>query len=194
MSEYTVLHTILDRGQSHLCLCFRSDSSEIYAPRPIRALHAETRRWLGTSEMGSPASSRAVSPDSEVVVFPTGSKFRSASSASTSSSRRVHRSMSFSSLKENGQGQVPASPTKRRSSRLTGIGEDVGGDPTRSTTSRSEGSTEVGMARRWVKWMHAQGLRDWVVLTSVSASILVKWTIGLGSYSGKFCFTASPTM
>jgi alpha-1,3-glucosyltransferase len=65
-------------------------------------------------------------------------------------------------------------------SRLTGIGEadDEAAQP------RAE-PRETGMARRWVKWMHTQNLRVWVVPSAVLASIWVKWCIGLGSYSGK---------
>lgn len=41
------------------------------------------------------------------------------------------------------------------------------------------------MGRRWVRWMHKHGLKRWVVPCAVLASVWVKWSIGLGSYSGQ---------
>ncbi|KAH9936376.1 ALG6, ALG8 glycosyltransferase family-domain-containing protein [Fomitopsis serialis] len=46
------------------------------------------------------------------------------------------------------------------------------------------------MGRRWVRWMHKQGLKRWVVPCAVLASVWVKWSIGLGSYSGQTGYTA----
>lgn len=42
----------------------------------------------------------------------------------------------------------------------------------------------TGMARRWVRVMHKGNLRKWTVPSAILAAILVKWTTGLGSYSG----------
>ncbi|EMD39848.1 glycosyltransferase family 57 protein [Gelatoporia subvermispora B] len=44
---------------------------------------------------------------------------------------------------------------------------------------------EGGMGKRWVRWMHKQGLKRFVVLSSVLAAVWVKWAVGLGSYSGQ---------
>ncbi|THH19193.1 hypothetical protein EW146_g1921 [Bondarzewia mesenterica] len=42
-----------------------------------------------------------------------------------------------------------------------------------------------GMGRRWLRWMHRHGMRDWVLLCAVLGSALVKWSVGLGTYSGQ---------
>jgi alpha-1,3-glucosyltransferase len=116
--------------------------------------------------MGSPASSRAVSPEvpTSPGIFP--GKYGSV--------RRRKRSLSFGSLH-------PDDPASNRPGRLAGIGEDVDSE----AATRKEPS-EIGMGRRWVKWMHNQGLREWVVPCAVLFSMWVKWAVGLGSYSGQF--------
>lgn len=43
---------------------------------------------------------------------------------------------------------------------------------------------EQGFGRRWLRWMHKNGVRHWVVPCTLLASALVRWCIGLGSYSG----------
>jgi alpha-1,3-glucosyltransferase len=43
---------------------------------------------------------------------------------------------------------------------------------------------EQGFGRRWLRWMHKNGVKHWVVPCTLLASILVRWCIGLGSYSG----------
>ncbi len=45
---------------------------------------------------------------------------------------------------------------------------------------------EQGLGRRWLRWMHKNGLKNWVVPCTLLASAVVRWCIGLGSYSGKF--------
>ncbi len=43
---------------------------------------------------------------------------------------------------------------------------------------------EPAMGRRWLRWMHKRGLKQWVVPGIMGASTLVKLLIGLGPYSG----------
>lgn len=43
---------------------------------------------------------------------------------------------------------------------------------------------EQGFGRRWLRWMHKNGVKHWVVPCTLIASALVRWCIGLGSYSG----------
>jgi alpha-1,3-glucosyltransferase len=43
---------------------------------------------------------------------------------------------------------------------------------------------EQGFGRRWLRWMHKNGVKHWVVPCTLLASVLVRWCIGLGSYSG----------
>ena len=42
----------------------------------------------------------------------------------------------------------------------------------------------TAMGRRWIRWMHKRGIEEWVVPGVIAASTLVKFAIGLGSYSG----------
>lgn len=41
------------------------------------------------------------------------------------------------------------------------------------------------MARRWVRWMHKHGIKNYVIPAAVLGAALIKWCIGLGSYSGQ---------
>ncbi len=43
---------------------------------------------------------------------------------------------------------------------------------------------EMSMGRVWVRWMHKRNMKGWVVPALVAVSTLLKWCIGLGSYSG----------
>jgi hypothetical protein len=43
---------------------------------------------------------------------------------------------------------------------------------------------EQGFGRRWLRWMYKSGVKHWVVPCTLLASVLVRWCIGLGSYSG----------
>jgi len=43
---------------------------------------------------------------------------------------------------------------------------------------------EQGFGRRWLRWMHRNGVKHWVVPCTLLASVLVRWYIGLGPYSG----------
>ncbi|KAF8158135.1 ALG6, ALG8 glycosyltransferase family-domain-containing protein [Crassisporium funariophilum] len=43
----------------------------------------------------------------------------------------------------------------------------------------------MGMGRRWIRWLHKGGMKAWVVPGIIGASTLVKFAIGLGSYSGQ---------
>ena len=43
---------------------------------------------------------------------------------------------------------------------------------------------EQAFGRRWSCWMHRNGVKHWVVPCTLLASVLVRWCIGLGSYSG----------
>ena len=56
--------------------------------------------------------------------------------------------------------------------------------------SRASGKTheseETAMGRRWIRWMHKRAIKQWVVPGIVAASTLIKFAIGLGSYSGGY--------
>jgi len=58
---------------------------------------------------------------------------------------------------------------------------------------------EQGLGRRWLRWMHKNGVKHWVVPCTLLASVLVRWCIGLGPYSGTLtkttcqrCLTSNP--
>ena len=40
------------------------------------------------------------------------------------------------------------------------------------------------LARRWVRWMHKNRMKHWIIPCSVLAAVGVKWATGLGPYSG----------
>lgn len=41
-----------------------------------------------------------------------------------------------------------------------------------------------GWGRRWIRWMHHNGMRTYVTPCIVLGAALVKWSVGLGGYSG----------
>jgi alpha-1,3-glucosyltransferase len=49
---------------------------------------------------------------------------------------------------------------------------------------------EQGSGRRWLRWMHKNGVKHWVVPCTLLASVLVRWCMGLASYSGTLTKTA----
>jgi alpha-1,3-glucosyltransferase len=42
----------------------------------------------------------------------------------------------------------------------------------------------IGAGRRFVRWMHRNNMKSWVIPSAIAASTLVKWCIGFGTYSG----------
>lgn len=44
---------------------------------------------------------------------------------------------------------------------------------------------EGGFARRWIKWMHKGGIKQWILPCVLLTTTWVKWATGLGSYSGR---------
>ena len=60
-------------------------------------------------------------------------------------------------------------------------GTTVGTERSNGKVHEAEGDA---MGRRWIRWMHKSGMKEWVVPGVIAASTLVKFAIGLGSYSG----------
>ncbi|KAI0917254.1 hypothetical protein AcW1_010352 [Taiwanofungus camphoratus] len=136
--------------------------SEILAPIPQRhyTLQAsESRYWLGSPTL-SAASSRPVSPLS----LPAN-----ATSPQQKSQRRLSHQLSFSALMD----QEPRG----------------GSHYAHATHALPSGERKVeamgGLGKRWVRWMHKQGMKYLVIPSTVLASVWVKWIVGLGSYSGQ---------
>jgi alpha-1,3-glucosyltransferase len=57
----------------------------------------------------------------------------------------------------------------------------VDAKPSSGKVYEAEGTA---MGRRWIRWMHKRGIEEWVIPGVIAASTLVKFAIGLGSYSG----------
>ena len=104
---------------------------------------------------------RTPSPSSSRAISPS-SPVRGGFSLSRGSGRQHYRYTSFSTVTSTVMGTA-------------GAGAGEGGQGARE---------ELGFGRRWLRWMHKNGVRHWVVPCTLIASALVRWCIGLGSYSG----------
>lgn len=51
--------------------------------------------------------------------------------------------------------------------------------------AKEHGGWEGGFARRWVRWMHKEGIKHWILPCVLLTATWVKWAVSLGSYSGK---------
>lgn len=56
------------------------------------------------------------------------------------------------------------------------------------TAAKDYEPEETATGRRWIRWMHKCGIKQWIVPGIIAASTLVKVAIGLGSYSGVHCW------
>jgi alpha-1,3-glucosyltransferase len=54
----------------------------------------------------------------------------------------------------------------------------------RTSSDKVHEADGAAMGRRWIRWMHKRGIKEWVIPGVIAASTLVKFAIGLGSYSG----------
>ncbi len=133
-----------------------TDRSEIVAPVPRRhhILQTESRHWLGTPPL-SPYSP-PVSPFSATATSPARSR------------KRISQTLSLNNL----SGHDP-----RRAS-------SAAHPPSLHPYKEHKSEDDRSMARRWLRWMHQENMKAWIVPSLVLASIWVKWAVGLGSYSG----------
>ncbi|KJA21176.1 glycosyltransferase family 57 protein [Hypholoma sublateritium FD-334 SS-4] len=145
----------------------QSDTPLILAPTPQRHLieSSASQRWLNTPPM-SATSSRPSSPQaafSQSSAYPTTRIRRRLSSNHT-------RSFSALLAAEKSE-QVPVLPSLRGGlHRVSGRGLEP---------------EETGGGRRWIRWMHKRGIKTWVVPGVIAGAALLKFAIGLGSYSGQ---------
>ena len=51
--------------------------------------------------------------------------------------------------------------------------------------AKGRGEWESGFAREWIRWMHREGIKHWILPCLLLTTSWIKWAIGLGSYSGK---------
>lgn len=140
---------------------FDGGPSFIVAPVPRR--HLTLQRSESQHWLGSPP----LSPVS--AVSRTLSPLSHTSTSPTFSRRRY--SSSFAALVDSGARHTPS----------------FGGS--RSRTQSDPVREDTGLVRRWTRWMSKQGLRRHVMPLIIVSSTLIKWSVGLGSYSGMCCGT-----
>ncbi|KAJ1303281.1 hypothetical protein OPQ81_011478 [Rhizoctonia solani] len=69
----------------------------------------------------------------------------------------------------------PLNPTRGRTPSLASIGSE----------STLHGQPHESFARRFVRWMARNGLREWTPWVIVAGTVLVRCAVGLGGYSGE---------
>ncbi|KAF8195559.1 glycosyltransferase family 57 protein [Pholiota molesta] len=140
-----------------------AQSNVILAPTPRRHLleSSASQHWLHTPPL-SAISSRPSSPPPG---FPQSRRLSSTHS----------RARSFSAVLEidKSQQQMRVSPSLSIRSGL------------HHTAAKDHEPEETATGRRWIRWMHKRGIKQWIVPGIIAASTLIKVAIGLGSYSGQ---------
>ncbi|KAM6494335.1 glycosyltransferase family 57 protein [Amanita muscaria] len=145
---------------------YDADKPEILAPIPRRHLleSRASQPWLRSS---TPLSSRTLSPGSVASPNPT---------SPTHWRTRIQKPDRTGSTSPS----IHWAPGTLKPSPSTHTGRQL-----RRVSSKSDVGSEMAMGRRWIRWMHKRGLRDWVLPGALLTSTLIKCCIGLGSYSGK---------
>ncbi|KAH8104721.1 glycosyltransferase family 57 protein [Cristinia sonorae] len=154
--------TPLLRHRTSSLASISSEQSEIVSPIPRRhqLLQAsESRHWLPSPSV-SPVSTRGASPS---ISHPA---------TSPRSHRLPKRTRVNSVIQQDGSRTVRFPSPSHLAKRVHPPDEE------------KKQSDEGGMARRWVRWMHKQGLKQWVLPNAILISTLLKWCVGLGTYSG----------
>lgn len=159
---------VLELGIASLQCSSSSDVSEIYSPIPDRhLLESHQQRWLYAPSLSPAPSSRAISPAPR--------------SFSPGHGSRSNRNLSFSTLMES-----------ERSRRTSVSPSFLRHEPRVKPKSASAGE-EHSMGKRWVRWMHKNGMKQLVVPAAIAGSLWIRWAIGLASYSGMSATTGSRT-
>ena len=160
----------------------RSDSeqSEVLSPVPrkhISITAKESLQWLRT-ETPSPAPSNR-SLFSNYSVVNTATNHMQASLASPyihphnhllSTTRRLKKPSSVGSFAERTRG---------------GTGSMMGALSTLTRHANEHREREGEFARRWIRWMHKEGVKRWILPCVLLTTTWIKWALGLGSYSGR---------
>lgn len=158
----------MELGIASLQCSSSSDVSEIYSPIPDRhLLESHQQRWLYAPSLSPAPSSRAISPAPR--------------SFSPGHGSRSNRNLSFSTLMES-----------ERSRRTSVSPSFLRHEPRVKPKSASAGE-EHSMGKRWVRWMHKNGMKQLVVPAAIAGSLWIRWAIGLASYSGMSATTGSRT-
>ncbi|KAG2368691.1 ALG6, ALG8 glycosyltransferase family-domain-containing protein [Suillus spraguei] len=133
-----------------------TDYSEIIAPIPRRHL-LQTSQSLHWLRVGTSSGDELLDRGvSPVSASSVGSVFPNS---------RMNNRLSFTALMEHER--TAAGPSSRADARKI---EDEQGT--------------FGAGRRFVRWMHRSNMKSLVIPSAIAASALVKWCIGLGTYSG----------
>ena len=150
-----------------------TDQSEIHSPIPSRhfLLQTESQEWLNSAQE-SVTSSRPSTPLSPI--SPTEGSFKPPSLRKT----RREPALSFSTLHELHQSYP--NQKLRKPPPVGSISSRIHA----KSRAESQINDNVGMGRRWIKWMHRNRMQDRVLVCSVAAALWLKWCVGLSGYSG----------
>ncbi|KAG1739596.1 glycosyltransferase family 57 protein [Suillus lakei] len=150
--------TLRNRGSnaSMKSIGSETDYSEIIAPIPRRHLlqTSQSLHWL-----------RVDTSSGDECLNRGGSPVSASSVGSVFPNNRLANRLSFTALMEHERTATGPSSTA-----------DAG--------ALEDDQATIGAGKRWLRWMHRNNMKSWVVPSAIAASTLVKWSIGLGTYSG----------
>ena len=165
--------------------------------RPVSALSQNDRHFRHTTRSSGvsqqyhvgpgPSQSPASVLQSNITTSPNAIRRRRFSGSVSQQPRNLHE------VPEHEQGEGESKHIKHHSGSGTLPGDSsygtvrVTGGGLRMYAPEPE---ESAMGRRWLRWMHKRGLKQWVVPGLICASTMVKLMVGLGPYSG-MCFFPS---
>ena len=168
-------------------LSHRSDSEQSEILSPIPRMHdnitaKESLQWL-RAETPSPG--------------PSDRSFASHYSVTGTAANYIHASLPSPAIRP--QHRLPS--ITRRSRKPSSVGSLTermrGGASSRISIlpaatrhaadrrAKGYGEWEGGFARRWIKWMHKEGVKGWIFPCVLLTTSWIKWATSLGSYSGK---------
>lgn len=178
------------RAMSHSPTLF--PDSPITPMSTLRSLHhqhsptrARSPSYL-TTPTTAPAGTTKFFGQQDLGVASASSSFSQGSAAHNRPLHLRASSQSFSTLYKQGKQH----PKEREREGSVGPPSLIRSSSVLQRHSRHEVDRErerEGLGKVWIKWMHRRGIKTWVVPLLVLLSTLVKFAVGLGSYSGRFC-------
>ncbi|KAL0069802.1 Glucosyltransferase-like protein [Marasmius tenuissimus] len=158
-----------------------SSSPDIVAPLPRRHLLSahQSRSWLSDVQSNappSPTSSRGVSPTSTTL-----NSTRSHNGVG-SVSKRLSSRRSLGSLLN---ATPPISPVSGQAALDSAARPALKpGQKSKEKLPNAHVNLEEGLGRRFIRWSHKRGMKDWVSVGILLLGVLLRLCIGLGGYSG----------
>lgn len=145
-----------DSNASMKSISSETDHSEIIAPIPRRHLlqTSQSLHWL-----------RVDTSSGDEWLNRGVSPVSASSVGSVFPNNRMSNRLSFTALMEHER--TAAGPPSTADARI--LEDDQG---------------TIGAGRRFVRWMHRNNMKNWVIPSAIAVSTLVKWCIGFGTYSG----------